>query len=207
MDKSATILEAQWIEKEIPRIKQELAALESTEQELLTTPLQTVSKAYQDVYRAEMRLAAPFYRRGRKMVATRFGYKERTAETGWIPILYRVLMALIALAAVYVAYHNHRIEEAQRGVIWAAVLLVIGLVLSFAPMVGAYFWERRVRQNARNAAARARTSETFQQEKQTRQSALYRCRTRIAELEERLHHAELRYDELCEALIRGDGTM
>ena len=207
MDKSATILEAQWIEKEIPRIKQELAARKAEEQELLTAPLETVSKAYQDVYRAEMHLATPFYRRGRKMVATRFGYRERTTETGWIPILYRVLMALIALSDIYVAYHNYRLEDTMRGVIWAAVLLVIGLALSFAPMVGAFFWERRARQNARSAAARARTSDTFQREKRTRQSALHRCRTRIAELEERLHHAEMRYDELCEALIRGDGAL
>ncbi|MBN1641021.1 MAG: hypothetical protein JXA09_07285 [Anaerolineae bacterium] len=206
MDKSATILEAQWIEKEIPRIRQELTKLKAEEQALLTTPLETVSQAYQDVYRAEMRLAVPFYRRARKMVATRYGYKERTVETGWISVLYRVLMALLALLAIYVAYHNHQLGETQRGIIWASILLVIGIVLSFAPMVAAYLWERRARHNARLAAEDARASETFLQEKQTRQAALRKCQTRIAELEGRLHDAELRYDELCEALIRGDGA-
>jgi uncharacterized protein YlxW (UPF0749 family) len=113
-------------------------------------------------------------------------------------------MALIALLAVYIAFHNHRLGETQRGVIWASVLLVLGIVLSFAPMVGAYFWERRARENARSAAERARGSESFKQEKESRQNALRKCQARIAELEERLHHAQLRHDELCDALIRGD---
>ena len=41
---------------------------------------------------------------------------------------------------------------------------------------------------------------------QNRLPALRKCQARVAELEERLHHAQLRYDELCEALIRGDGA-
>jgi hypothetical protein len=206
MDKSATILEAQWIEKEIPRIKQELETQKAKEQDLLTSPLQTVSSAYQETYRAEMRTATPFYRRARRVVPTRFGYKERTVEEGWIAILYRILMALIAALAVYVAYNNHRLGETQRGIVWASVLLVIGIALSFAPMVGAIFWERRARHNARAAAERARASESFRQERQQRQSALHAAQARIAELEDRLLQAELRYDELCEALIRGDGS-
>ena len=67
MDKSATILEAQWMEKEIPRIKEELAALKKLEQELLTTPLETVSRAYSDAYRTAQARGHLFYRRRRRV--------------------------------------------------------------------------------------------------------------------------------------------
>jgi hypothetical protein len=204
MDKSTTILEAQWMEKEIPRIRQELAALKEQEQTLLTTPLETVSNAYQAAYRGAMASIAPFYQRGRRVVPTRYGYRERMAETGGLAILYKIVMTVLAALAVYVVYNAHQAGHTQRGIIWASVVLVAGIVLSFGPMLGAYLWERRARQSAESAAEQARSSESFQGEKQERQVKLRGCQSRIAELEERLRFAQMRYDELRDLLTRGN---
>ena len=204
MDKNSTILEAQWMEKEIPRIKEELAALKELEQELLNTPLETVSSAYTNAYRAEQQRAYPFYHRRRRVVPTKQGYKERMVEMGWIAIAFRVLMVIIAVYAVYVAYHNQQMERTQRGIIWASVLLIVGIALSFAPMIGAYFWERRARENAEAIARAARQSAAFLAEKQDRQTKLTQCQERVVELEDRLRFARLRYDELRQALTSGN---
>jgi transcription elongation GreA/GreB family factor len=83
-------------------------------------------------------------------------------------------------------------------------VLVAGIVLSFGPMLGAYLWERRARQSAESAAEQARSSESFQGEKQERQVKLRGCQSRIAELEERLRFAQMRYDELRDLLTRGN---
>ncbi len=204
MDKSNTILEAEWMEKEIPRIKEELSALRELEQELLTTPLETISSAYQDTYRGAQQRAYPFYHRRRRVVPTRYGYRERTAEDGWLAILFKVLMVLVAVLAVYVAFHNHQMERTQRGIIWASGLLVCGIALSFAPMLGAFFWDRRARQNAERAVQQIRQSDAFLQEKQERQEKLRQCRERTVELEERLQLARVRYDELRQILTKGN---
>jgi hypothetical protein len=204
MDKSATILEAQWMEKEIPRIKEELSALKTLEQELLTTPLETVSSAYQETYRAKQERAHPFYNRRRSVKPTRYGYRERMVEAGWIAIGFKVLMVIITALAVYVAYHNHQTGHSQQGIVWGSVLLVVGIALSFAPMVGSFFWERRARQSAERAASEARHSEAFLAEKQERQARLQQCQGRIAELDERLRSARLRYDELRRILTKGN---
>jgi hypothetical protein len=204
MDKSATILEAQWMEKEIPRIKEELATLKELEQDLLTTPLETVSSAYTNAYRAQQQRAYPFYHRRRRVVPTKQGYRERMVEVGWIAIAFRVLMVGIAGYAVYTAYHLDQIEQTQKGIIWGSVLLIVGIALSFAPMVGAYFWERRARRNAEAIAQAARQSEAFSQEKQDRQTKLTQCQERVVELEERLKYARIRYDELRQELTGGN---
>lgn len=204
MDKSATILEAEWMEKEIPRLRDELAALKKQEQALLTAPLESVSNAYQAAYRDAMASIGPFYRRRRRVVPTRYGYKERMAEAGWLSIAYKVLMTVLAALAVYVAYTSYQAGHTQRGIIWASVLLAIGIVLSFAPMLGAYLWERQAQRQAEHAAAQARESQAFQREKEERRASLHECRFRIAELEERLRVAQLRYDELRAALTRGN---
>ena len=77
-DKSATILEAQWMEREIPRIDQELHDLQAAERELLTAPLETVRQAYTDAYRAGRKRAHPFYHRRRSVKATGGGYRARS---------------------------------------------------------------------------------------------------------------------------------
>ena len=204
MDKNTTILEAQWMEKEIPRIQHELEALRKLEQDLLTTPLDTVSTAYTETYRAQQRRAHPYYHRQRRVVPTKNGYRERIAEVGWIAIGYRVLMAIIALLAIYVAYHNHQLGHTQRGIIWSSVLLVLGIALAFAPMIASIYWERRARHNAELAAQAAQRSEVFMAEKQERQAQLVQCRARISKLDERLKTARLRLDELREELVRGN---
>jgi hypothetical protein len=204
MDKSATILEAEWMEKEIPRIRKELDALQKQEQTLLTAPLETVSNAYQAAYRGAMERIAPFYRRRRRVVPTRYGYRERTAEAGGLAIFYKILMTILAALAVYIAYNSHQAGHTQRGIVGASLVLVAGIALSFAPMLGAYLWERRARQGAERAAEEARSSESFQGEKQERQAQLRGCQSRIAELEERLRFAQLRYDELRDRLTRGN---
>lgn len=204
MDKSTTILEAEWMEKEIPRIREELAALKNREQTLLTDPLESVSNAYQAAYRESMASIAPFYRRRRRVVPTRYGYKERMAEAGWLSIAYKVLMTLLAALAVYVAYTSHQAGHTQRGIIWASVLLAAGTVLSFVPMLGAYLWEREARHRAERAVAQARDSQAFQREKQERRTALRECQLRVSELEERLRIAQLRYDQLRAALTHGN---
>jgi len=204
MDKNTTILEAQWMEREIPRIKEELAALKKLEQELLTTPLETVSSAYSSAYRAEQKRVNLFYRRRRRVVPTKYGYRERMVEVGLLPIAFRVLMVLFVALAVYVVYNSRQAEDTQRGIIWASVLMVVGIALAFAPMVTAFLWERRARRNAELVAQAARQSEAFLQEKQDRQEKLTQCRERVAELEERLRFARLRYDELRQALTSGN---
>jgi hypothetical protein len=204
MDKSATILEAQWMEREIPRIREELAALKKQEQALLTAPLESVSNAYQTAYRETMAGMAPFYRRRRRVVPTRYGYRERMAEAGWLSITYKVLMTILAALGVYIAYTSHQAGHTQRGIIWASVLLGIGIVLSFAPMLGAYLWEREARQRAERAVSEARDSEAFRREKRERRASLHECQSRVAELEERLRIAQLRYDDLRDGLTRGN---
>jgi hypothetical protein len=204
MDKSTTILEAEWMEKEIPRIRDELAALRKREQTLLTAPLESVSNAYQAAYREAMANIAPFYRRRRRVVPTRYGYKERMAEAGWLSIAYKVLMTLLAALAVYVAYTSHQAGNTQRGIIWASVALAVGIALSFAPMLGAYLWEREARQRAERAVAQARDSQAFAQEKTERRTALRECQLRVTELEDRLRIAQRRYDELRATLTHGN---
>jgi uncharacterized protein HemX len=204
MDKRATILEAEWMEKEIPRIKEELNALKALEQELLTTPLETVSSAYENTYRDAQKTAYAYYRRRRRVVPTRYGLRERMVEEGWLAIGFRILMILLAVLAVYVAYHNHQQEQTQRGIVWASILLILGIVLSFAPMVGAYFWQRQAKQNAKKAADLARQSDAFLEEKHERQLKLAQCQERMTELEERLNLARLRYDYLRQVLTSGD---
>jgi hypothetical protein len=204
MDKSTTILEAEWMEKEIPRIRDELATLKKREQMLLTAPLESVSNAYQAAYRQAMDSIAPFYRRRRRVVPTRYGYRERMAEAGWLSIAYKILMTLLAALAVYVAYTSHQAGHTQRGIIWASVLLAAGIVLSFAPMLGAYLWEREARHRAERAVAEARESQEFLQEKAERRTALRECQLRVAELEDRLRVAQRRYDELRAALTHGN---
>ena len=204
MDKSAAILEAQWMEKEIPRIQEELSALKALEQELLTTPLEAVSSAYQEAYHAAQERAHPFYHRRRTVKPTRYGYRERMLEAGWIAAGFKVLMVIIAALAVYIAYRSHQTGQIQRGITWGSVLLVIGIVLSFVPMVGGFVWERRARQVAERAAAQARQSEAFLLEKEDRQSRLRQCQGRIFELEERLRLARGRYDKLRKTLTKGN---
>jgi hypothetical protein len=206
MDKRATILEAEWMEKEIPRIKEELSALRKLEQELLTTPLETISSAYESTYRNAQKTAYAFYRRRRRVVPTRYGLRERMVEEGWLSIGFRVLMVLLAVLAVYVAYNNHQQDQTQRGIVWASVLLVAGIVLSFAPMVGAFFWERQAKLDAKRAAELARQSDAFLEEKRERQIKLSQCQERMAELEDRLNLARLRYDYLRQTLTSGDHT-
>ena len=63
---------------------------------------------------------------------------------------------------------------------------------------------RRARQNAELVAQAARQSEAFLEEKQDRQEKLIQCQERVAELEERLRFARLRYDELRQALTSGN---
>jgi hypothetical protein len=200
MDKSATILEAQWIENEIPRLEKELNALQQMEQDLLTTPLETVSQAYTDTYRAHRQRTFRLYHRRRSVTPTRNGYRERMRDVGWLAIASRVLIVGIVALAVYVAYHNHQIGHINRGVFWGSVLLVVGIALAFAPMLGDQLLERLARIKAEHAAEDARRSDAFLQEKQERQDKLQRCRTRKMDLQERLKFARIRFDELRKEL-------
>lgn len=195
-DKSATILEAQWMEREIPRIEQELRDLQAAEQELLTAPLETVRQAYTDAYRAGRKRAYPFYHRRRSVQATEGGYRARNRETGWFVVLARVLIALVVVAAAYVTYRNHLVEDTQKGVIWGSALLILALILAFAPAFADLIWDRQSRRAAERAAQEARHSAAFLQEKQERQMQLGQCRARIADLVERKKFAHLRLDEL-----------
>ena len=199
-DKSVTILEVQWMEGEIPRIEQELSELNKMEQELLTTPLETVHQAYTTTYRAERQRAQPFYRRRRTVAATSHGYRQRMRDEGWFTILARVLIAAIVVLAVYVAFQNYQEGTIQKGVIWGSALLVLSIGLAFAPALADLFWERHARRVAENAAQEARRSPAFAQERQERQSQLERCRQRIAELESRRNFAHARLDELRKEL-------
>jgi hypothetical protein len=195
-DKSATILEAQWMEREIPRIDQELRDLQAAEQELLTTPLETVRQAYTDAYRAARARAHPFYHRRRSVRATGSGYRARNREVGWFVILARILIAVVVVAAGYVAYQSHQAGNTQKGVIWGSVLLMLGLVLAFVPALADLVWERQARRVAEEAAQAARRSDQFLRERQERQAQLGQCRARMADLQERKKFAHLRLDEL-----------
>lgn len=204
MDKNTTILEAQWMEKEIPRITDELEALKKQEQELLTTPLDTVSQAYTNTYRQEMERLYPFYHRRRTVVPTRYGYRQRMVDAGWVSIALQVLIALLTILAIYVAYQNRQPEQLRQGLTTASILLMLNLLLSFAPMVGAFLWEREARRRAEQAVQVARGSAAFMEEKLARQQRLDQCRKRRAELEERLHFARVRYDQLRQDLTSGN---
>ena len=171
-DKSATILEAQWMEREIPRIEEELRDLQAAEQELLTAPLETVRQAYTDTYRAGRKLAHTFYHRRRSVRATGGGYRARTREAGWFVILARILIAVAVVAAGYVAYRNYQAGDTQKAVTQGSVLLIAGLVLAFVPALGDWIWDRQSRRAAERAAQEARQSVEFLQEKQDRQLEL-----------------------------------
>lgn len=202
-DKGATILEAQWMEREIPRIEQELRDLQAAEQELLTAPLETVRQAYTDAYRAGRKRAHPFYHRRRSVQATEGGYRARSREAGWFVVLSRILIAAAVIAAGYVAYHRHQAGDTQKGVIWGSVLLMVALVLAFAPALADLIWDRQSRRAAERAAQEARQSAAFLQETQERQARLRQCRVRLAELEERKRFAGQRLDELRRELTSG----
>lgn len=204
MDKSTTILEAQWMEKEIPRIKDELEALKKLEQELLTTPLDTVSQAYTNTYRQENERIYPFYHRRRRMVPTRYGLRQRMVELGWLSIGCQVLLSLLILASIYVAYRNGQEGQIRQGIIRASILLILSVILSLVPLLTGFFWERQARQKAEQAAQAARGSVAFVEEKQARQMRLDQCRERRAELEERLSFARTRYDQLRQELTSDD---
>jgi len=205
-DKSATILEAQWMEREIPRIEKELRDLQAAEKELLTAPLETVRQAYTDTYRAGRKRAYLFYHRRRSVRATGGGYRARTREAGWFVILARILIAVAVVAAGYVAYHNHQAGDTQKGVTWGSVLLMVGLALAFAPVLGDLIWDRQSRRAAELAAQEARQSAEFLQERQDRQLELSQCRARMADLEERKQFARLRLDELRKELTSSNHT-
>jgi ABC-type multidrug transport system fused ATPase/permease subunit len=204
-DKSATILEVQWMELEIPKIEQELNELRAMEQELLTTPLETVHQAYTTTYRNERRRAQFFYRRRRTVAATAQGYRQRMRDEGWFTILARILIAAIVIWAVYVVFSGYREGNIQRGVIWGSVLLVLAVGLAFAPALADLYWERRARQMAESAAQETRQSPAFLQERQDRQAQLEHCRRRIAELESRHTFAHARLDGLRKELT-SDGA-
>jgi hypothetical protein len=201
-DKSAIILEAQWMEQEIPRIEQELDALQRLEQELLTTPMETVSQIYTSTYNNERQKARPFYHRRRSITPTRYGYKERMLDVGWFTVFARILILAAIVWAGYIAYDLHRQEETTKGVIWGSVVLVVAIGLAFVPAFGDEIWERVARTKAEKAAQEAQQSEAFEQEKQQRHAKLQQCRARITELQERLTFSRHRYEELRRELTR-----
>jgi hypothetical protein len=203
-DKSATILEAQWMEQEIPRIEQELIESRKVEQDLLTTPLKTVHQAYTTAYRAERKRAHSFYHRRRTIAATSQGYRQRMRDEGWFSILARILIVVVVALAVYVAFNAHRMGSTQRGLIWGSVLLVLAIGLAFAPALADLYWERRARRVAVTVAQEARQSPAFFLERQERRLRLDQCRQRIAQLEERLRFAHARLDELRKELTSGN---
>lgn len=203
-DKSATILEVQWMEQEIPRIEQELSELRTAQQELLTTPLETVHQAYTTAYHAERKRAHFFYHRRRTIVTTSQGHRQRMRDEGWFTLLARILIAAIVVWAMYVAFNNYQDGNTQRGVIWGSVLLVLAIGLAFAPPLADLYWERRARQRAELAAQEARQSPVFLHERQERQTQLEQARQRTAELESRLKFAHARLDELRKELTSGN---
>jgi hypothetical protein len=200
-DKSAIILEAQWIEKEIPKMEQELAALRNMEQELLTTPLETVSRAYTDAYRAQRHKAYIFYHRRRSVTPTRYGYRERMLDVGWFAILIRIVILALIAWAVYTVYRQAQLDQLHSGVIWGSAILVVAIGFAFVPALADFVWERRARQVAEAAASQARQSDEFLGEKQERQARLQQCRARRAELDQRLVVARKRLDTLRKELI------
>jgi|GEM_PF-4560475 len=203
-DKSAIILEAQWMENEIPRIENELAALKKLEQELLTTPIESINQAYTETYNAIRQRAYPFYHRRRTVVPTRYGYQERMLDVGWFALLARLVILAGVIWAGYIVYTNHQRENLERGVVWGAVVLVVAIGFAFVPAFADELWERYARRKAEVAAQQARQSKAFQIEKQTRQAKLQQCRARMVELETRLQVSRRRYDELRRQLTLGD---
>lgn len=203
-DKSAIILEAQWMEKEIPRIESELAALKKLEQDLLTTPIESINRAYTETYNAIRKKAYPFYHRRRTVVPTRYGYKERMLDVGWFTVLAQLIILAGVIGAGYIFYTSYRQEDLTRGVIWGAVVLVVAIGFAFVPAFADELWERYARRKAEAAAQLARQTQAFQIEKQTRQTKLQQCRARMLELEERLQASRRRYDELRRLLTLGD---
>lgn len=203
-DRSTIILEAQWMEKEIPRIEDELSALKKMEQELLTSPLETVNQAYTAAYRAERQRSHPFYHRRRSVIPVRHGYKERMLDVGWFALLARLLILAAVIWAGYIVYHNHQQGDLTRGIIWGAVVLVVAIGLAFVPAFGDELWERHACKKAQEAVELVRQSEAFLREKQERQTKLKRCRSRVAELEERLKFAQIRYEDLRRDLTRSN---
>jgi len=203
-DKSAIILEAQWMENEIPRMEGELAKLKEAEQGLLTAPLDTVSRAYTDTYRAERRRAHPFYHRRRSVTPTRSGVAERIADVGWLALAVRVLILAAVLFSLYVVYQNRRANALPRGVIWGSVVLILAIGLAFVPSFADQLWEQRARHKAEAAAQGARQSEAFLREKQDRQGQLAQCRRRTADVEQRLQFAHVRLEELRRELTSTD---
>ena len=201
-DKSAIILEAQWMEQEIPRIEQELDALTRLEQELLTTPMETINQVYASTYNAARQKARPFYHRRRSITPTRYGYKERMLDVGWFAVLARLLILAAIVWAGYIAYDLDRQGDTAKGIIWGSVVLVVAIGLAFVPALGGEIWERVARKKAETAAQEAQQSAAFLQEKQQRQDKLQHCRTRMAELQERLVFSRRRYEELRRELTR-----
>jgi nitrate reductase assembly molybdenum cofactor insertion protein NarJ len=201
-DKSAIILEAQWMEQEIPRIQQELDALQKLEQELLTTPIEMVNEAYTATYQAERRRAHPFYHRHRSVTPTQYGYKERMLDVGWFTVLARLIILAAIIWAGYIVYDFDRQGDRVTGIIWGLVVLVVAIGIAFVPAFGDEIWERVARKKAEAAVRETKASAAFQQEKQKRQNKLQQCRTRITELQERLSFSRLRYEELRRALTR-----
>jgi len=199
-DKSAIILEAQWMENEIPRMEDELAKLREMEQNLLTTPLETVSRAYTDTYRTERRRAHPFYHRRRSVAPTSQGYAERMADVGWFALLARLVILATVGLAVYLVYQGNRLGDLPRGVVWGSVALILAIGLAFVPAFADQMWEQRARRKAESAAREARQSEAFVREKQDRQGQLTHCRTRAAEVEERIKFAHVRLEDLRKGL-------
>ncbi len=203
-DKSTIILEAQWMENEIPRIENELDALKKIEQDLLASPIEAINQAYTETYNAIRKRAYPFYHRRRTVTPTRYGYKERMLDVGWFSILAQVIILVGVVWAGYIVYTNHQQGDMVKGVIWGAVVLLIAIGFAFVPAFGDELWERRARRQAEAAAQQARQSPAFQIEKQSRQKKLQQCRARMAELEERLKFSHLRYDELRRQLTSGN---
>jgi len=200
-NKSAIILEAQWMESEIPRIEQELARHKQQEQELLNSAIETVRQAYTETYRAQRKQARYFYHRQRAVTPTRYGYRERMIDAGWFSLSARLLITAAVAFGTYVVYHNHQLERTQRGVIWGSVLFILAIGLAFLPPLADHLWERVARKKAQEAADDARLTEDFAREKAERQTQLTYCRERIAEQEERLDKALTRLDELRRSLI------
>ena len=140
-DKSAIILEAQWMEQEIPRIEQELGALQKLEQELLTTPMETINQVYTSTYNSERQKARPFYHRRRSITPTRYGYKERMLDVGWFTVFARVLILAAIVWAGYIVYDLDRQDDMTKGIIWGLVVLVVAIGLAF--LLGLFF-QRKV---------------------------------------------------------------
>ncbi len=204
MEKSTIILEAQWMEKEIPRIEEEMAALKKLEHELLNSPLEMVQQAYNSTYQAERKKAHPFYHHRRSVRPTRYGYKERMLDVGWFTLLARLFILAALAGAVYVVYTGYLRENLTSSLLWGLVIVVVAIGLAFLPAFGDEMWERYARSKAEQAAKAVQQTDAFAQETQSRQRKLLQCRKRMAELEERLKFSVVRYEELRRQLTRAD---